>query len=465
MSSPSFAQLDEQPFKRFHWLALLTTGMGVFTDGYDLSSIGIVLPLVLASFGVAHVSSFQGAALAGSALVGAAIGALIFGFLAQRGRKAFYGIDVTIMAVAAVAQIFVGSVWALIAVRFILGIGIGADYVLSPTIMAEHANRRDRGKKIGLGFGAMWTAGALVSALLTMGLQHAGVGNDLVWRIVLAFGAVPALSVLYLRRRMPETARYLARLADDKPGAEAVVRHVSGEQAALLPGRDTRGVAEVFARHAKPIFATALLWMVFDIVVYSGILFGPSLIAKGLGLSATTFSIGMTLLFTLPGGLIGALFLIDRIGRKALQAGGFIGAAAMLILFAALHQWVLAAPVLGMILFGLYNLTINGGPAMVSGAGILGVELAPTRVRTIGQAISVAGGRIGASISAFLFPLVFARIGVVGAIYILAAFSILGAVLTMVLIPETAGRSLEDVNDDAGSAMPAMAAGLAPQQA
>jgi MFS family permease len=88
-----FAELDAQLFKRFHWLALFTTGMGVFTDGYDLSSIGIVLPLVLASFGVQHITGLESGMLAGSALVGAAVGALIFGALAQRGRKKFYDSD------------------------------------------------------------------------------------------------------------------------------------------------------------------------------------------------------------------------------------------------------------------------------------------------------------------------------------------------------------------------------------
>jgi MFS family permease len=447
LTAPSFKQLDEQPFKRFHWLAVFTTGMGVFTDGYDLSSIGIVLPLVLTSFGVAHVSSIQGAALAGSALVGASVGALLFGLLAHGGRKKFYGIDVTIMAIAAVAQIFTTSVWALVAVRFILGVGVGADYVLSPTIMAEHANRRDRGRKIGIGFGVMWSSGALAAALLTLGLQSAGVAPGMVWRIVLAFGAVPALSVLYLRRRMPETARYLARLADDAKGAAAVVQHVSGEPAALLPRRDERSFSEVFARHARPIFATALLWMVFDIVAYSGTLFGPSLIAKGLGVSATTFAIGMSVLFGLPGALIAAMALIDRIGRKPLQSLGFFGAGIMLILFASLHEVVLAVPAFGFVLYGLYTLAL-AGPNIVSGTGILGVELAPTRIRTIGQAISVTGGRIGASITAFLFPLVFARTGIVGAIYTMAGFSLLGAVLTVWLVPETARQSLEEINND-----------------
>ncbi len=385
--------------------------------------------------------------LAGSALVGAAVGALIFGALAQNGRKRYYGLDVMLMALAAFAQILAPNLWALIGIRFILGIGVGADYVLSPTIMAEHANRRDRGKKIGIGFGVMWSSGAVVAAILNVILSAAGVSHDLQWRIVLAFGAVPALSVLYLRRRMPETARYLSRLAGDDAAVQAVVTRIAGGSDGTMPGRDRRPWQEVFSQHARVIFSAALLWMLFDIVVYSGILFGPSLIAKGLGLSPTTFALLTAFFFTLPGCLIG-VGLIDKIGRKALQAGGFVLAAIMLALFAGLQKDVDGAPLLGMILFGLYTLTITAGPSTVAGAGILGVELSPTRVRSIGQAVTVVGGRIGASISAFLFPLLFGVIGETGVITLLAIISVIGAICTMLLIPETANRSLEDINAD-----------------
>ena len=443
-----FADLDEQPFKRFHWLALFTTGMGVFTDGYDLSSIGVVLPLVLASFGVAHITGLESGALAGSALLGAAVGALIFGALAQRGRKKFYGLDVTLMAIMAAAQAFAPDLWSLIGIRFILGIGIGADYVLSPTIMAEHANRRDRGKKIGLGFGVMWPTGALVAALVSLLLGSLGVDDDTRWRLVLALGAIPALSVLYLRRKMPETARYLARLAGDAVGASQVVRQVAGTTPATSASHDRREWQAVFAKHAPAIFGAALLWLLFDIVIYSGILFGPSLIAKGLGLKPEIFALITSIVFVIPGALIG-VSMIDRVGRKQLQTWGFIGAAVLLSLFAYLHNEAMAVPAVGMLLFGLYSLLITAGPATVAGAGILGVELSPTRIRTIGQSITVVGGRIGASISAFLFPPLFGILGETGVIYLLAVVSIVGAVCTMLLIPETAQRSLEEINADA----------------
>ena len=443
----AFTLLDDQPLKRFHLRAMFTTGMGVFTDGYDLSSIGVVLPLVLASFGVARISSLQGALLAGSALVGAALGAVLFGALAQRGRKTFYGIDVTIMAIFAVAQIFATDIWTLIAIRFALGIGVGADYVLSPTIMAEHANRADRGKTLGVGFGVMWWGGAVAAGAFALALKSAGVAPDLQWRIVLAAGAIPAVAVLYLRRRMPETARYLARLAGDPGGAAEVVEEVGGKHQAAIPSADRREFWSVLLRYAGPILASAVLWMLFDIVVYSGILFGPSLIAQGLGVPPAFFSLLMSVVFILPTALTLSLFALDRLGRKPTQAIGMMLAVVMLGIFALLQGEIATAPVLGLVVFGLYNVFITF-PSMVSGAGILGVELAPTRVRTVAQSVSVVGGRIGASLSAFVFPLLFARIGKTGAIAVLAACSVLGGLLTLTLIPETRGRSLEDINEE-----------------
>lgn len=456
MSANSFSVLDEQQFKAFHWRALITTGLGVFCDGFDLSSIGIVLPLVLASFGIAKIGGIEASMLAGSALIGAALGALIFGVLGQGGRKRFYGLDVLLMGIMAIAQAFAPNLEWLIAIRFVLGIGIGADYVLSPTIMAEHANRANRGKTIGLGFGLMWSLGALGAGLLNFGLAGIGLPHDMQWRIVLAAGAVPAFAVLYLRRTMPETARFLARIGNEPGAAVEVIRQISGSTVAQ-PAADTRAFGTVFASHARMIFSAALLWLLFDIVLYSGILFGPSLIAKSLGLGPVEFTLLTSIVFSLPSAFVYANFGLDRWGRKPIQVWGFVGAALLLLVFALLKQNLAAVPLLGLFVFGLYTVAING-PLIVSGSGILGVELSPTRIRTVGQSITVVGGRIGASISAFLFPLLFTAIGEVGVIALLAGVSLLGAVATHFLVPETAGQSLEALNgDDLADTVPAAA--------
>jgi MFS family permease len=444
MSESQFAAIDEQKLQSFHVRTMLVTGLGVFCDGYDISALGLVLGPVLHSYGIEKMTSYESGALSAMALIGSAVGALIFGFLAQKGRKRFYGVDALILGVAAVAQVFMPSLWWLIACRFVLGIGVGADYVLSPVIMAEHANRKDRGKTLGLGFGTMWPIGALAAAVLKLLLDSFHVPPDLVWKIVLAGGAVPALGVMYYRRTMPESARFLAKLAADQTQATAVMRQVGG-QAAVAPGADTRSFGEVFARHWRHIFAAALLWMMYDLVVYASILFGPNLIAANLHIPSSIFQIESELIFVIPASVLGSWFLIDRIGRKPLQVWGFISGALVLGIFAILRSAFAELALLAFFVFGLFNIALTG-PGLVSGAGIYGVELAPTRIRSVAQAITVVGGRIGAAMSGFVFPIVHGHIGFVGTMWGLASLSLAGGVLSLLLVPETSSRSLEEIN-------------------
>ena len=450
MADTHFAVLDEQKFNAFHWRTMLVTGLGVFCDGYDISSIGLVLTPALASYGVAaHDIPIDKGFLSASALVGSMLGAVIFGALAQKGRKRFYGFDALILGVGALAQAFMPTVAALTICRFILGIGIGADYVLSPTIMAEHANRADRGKAIGLGFGTMWPIGALTAALFKLLLDSFHVPPDLVWKVVLAGGCVPALGVMYFRRTMPESPRFLARVAADQAQAQAVMERLAG-QAAPPPSVDTRPFWEVFRKHAPQIFAGAVLWMIYDLVVYAAILFGPDIIAQNLGIPASIYQIETELIFVIPPSILFSWFLLDRVGRKPVQVWGFVTGAAVLALF----TWMRATPgtsaLAAYIVYGLFNIA-QTGPGLVSGAGIYGVELAPTRIRSVAQSITVIGGRIGASISGFAFPVMNAQLGFVGAMAGLAGLSLLGGVLSQLLVPETSRRSLEELNLEAAT--------------
>ena len=88
--------------------------------------------------------------------------------------------------------------------RAILGFGIGGDYPVSATIMSEYANKSNRGRMVSLVF-AMQGAGPIVGPLLAIGLLSAGMSHYLVWRLLLGFGAIPGLSVFYLRRPLNET--------------------------------------------------------------------------------------------------------------------------------------------------------------------------------------------------------------------------------------------------------------------
>ncbi|MEM0072619.1 MAG: MFS transporter [Metallosphaera sp.] len=444
-----FKPLDEKKFSFFHVKSLLTTGMGVFTDGYDLSSIGIVLLLVLSEFGITTKSPDYvslTAAISGSALAGAAVGAILFGFLSNMGRKTFYGVDVALMTVGALLQAFVTDPTQLIIVRFLLGLGVGADYVLSPMIMAEHSNAKDRGKIIALGFGLFWGFGATLAAVVYLALQAAGVPSYLIWRIVLAAGAVPAASVIYLRRKIPETARFLGRIKGDAEKLKGVIREVTGENVNVDSEIKDKTSALYYIKRNWSVFLSAcLLWFLFDIVAYSGILFGPSLIAQSLGINSGVFQLLIEGAFTVPGGII-ALSLIDRVGRRPLQVIGFVGMALSLLSFSLYKNMAGLAfsPMIAFALYGLQNLASQAGPGSVSASGILGVELAPTKVRGTIQSLTVASGRIGATLTSFVFPSLFHQYGEAFAIYFLAGIAAIAAILTFAVIPETKGKSLEN---------------------
>lgn len=448
-----FAVQDHSKFQWFHWKSIFTTSMGVFADGYDLSSIGIVLPLVLASFGIKSLVGIEASLLTASALGGAVIGALIFGLLANKGRKRFYGLDVGLMTLGALLQIFVSNVPELIAVRLLLGIGVGADYVLSPMIMGEHSNAKDRGKTMSFGFGLMWGFGAVLSAFLYFVLHGLGVAPELIWRIVLGFGAVPTLAVIYLRRKMPETARFLGRIKGDARATASVVTQASSVSTNSEPFenlKDPHGFGFYFRREWRTFLGACLLWFLFDMVAYSSILFGPSVIAKHIGLGPDTFQFLMEGAFTIPGGIV-ALLLIDRAGRKPLQLLGFIGMAGALISYGLVTGGgaLAAAPVLAFVLYGSQNFFSQAGPGSVSASGVLGVELAPTKVRGTVQALTVASGRLGATLTAFVFPFLIRVYGESFAVYFLAGLAVIAAIVTMWVIPETKRKSLEQSSGEA----------------
>jgi MFS transporter, PHS family, inorganic phosphate transporter len=190
--------LDEASLSRFHLRAVLVSGMGFFTDAYDLFVIGIAPTLIAAQW---NLSSGRLALLNSTMLFAAFLGALVFGRFADVvGRKRVYWLVAAIMIVAAVGSALSPSFWVLIAFRF-LGFGVGGDYPVSAVLMSEYANRKDRGKLVGMVFGTQ-ALGLIVGPMVALALLGAGASDNLAWRILLGLGAVPAAAVIYLRRKM-----------------------------------------------------------------------------------------------------------------------------------------------------------------------------------------------------------------------------------------------------------------------
>src|SRR6266571_1996316 len=206
------AKLDNSSLSGFHLKAMLTSGMGFFTDAYDLFIISVVLAVLKPIW---NLSPLDISLLGSTSLIAAALGSLIFGRLADFvGRRSIYGFTLIVLAAGAIASAFSPNVIWLLIFRFILGLGIGGDYPLSATLMSEYANRRDRGKLITMVF-SMQGVGLIVGPLVAIVLLVSGLNHDLIWRIMLALGAVPALATFYLRRQIAETPRFALTMQGD----------------------------------------------------------------------------------------------------------------------------------------------------------------------------------------------------------------------------------------------------------
>ena len=215
-----FRPLDEAEITQKHWLTVITAGMGFFTDAYDLFIIGTVTVLLTPIF---HLSTGQISLLNSISLLASVAGALVFGRLMDRlGRKRVYGLEVALLSLGAVLSGLSWSFTSLLIFRIIVGIGVGGDYATSAVITAEYANRKSRGRLVGSVF-AMQGLGLIAGPAIASIFLGAGVSDHVAWRLMLALGAIPAISVVYLRRRIKETPRYRLAVQGDLAGAAAAV--------------------------------------------------------------------------------------------------------------------------------------------------------------------------------------------------------------------------------------------------
>lgn len=442
--------LDEAPLSRFHSKAIFTSGMGFFTDAYDLFIIGTASTLISAQW---HLSTTQTGLINSMTLLGAFVGALVYGRIADRvGRKKIYGLEAAIMLVAALASSFSPGVTFLIVCRFVLGLGVGGDYPVSAVIMSEYANRKDRGKLVALVF-AMQALGTVAGYTVGLALLSAGIGHDTSWRIMLALGAIPSAMVLYSRRRMPESPRYLAMVAGDTANALASVAAYS--DGALTPTTAVARAGMTFAqfishrRRLLTLIGTAGTWFVFDYAYYGNSVSAPLIVKGVLGTHSTVeqalaFNLIVFSVAAVPGYFLAAHF-IDRIGHRRLQLIGFpmMGLAFLLI---GVIPGVTTSVTPFLVLFGISYYFAEFGPNTTT--FVLSAEVYPTSARTTGHGISAGVAKLGAFIGVYLFPHISAAFGVGGALEFSAGMALVGTLLTF-LIPETAGRSLEEISDEA----------------
>lgn len=389
------------------------------------------------------------------ALFGAFVGALVFGRIADlRGRKYAYGVEMSILVIFAIVSALSTSVIMLMIARFILGIGVGGDYPVSSTIMSEYSSMRNRGKMV-LSVFSMQGFGLLLGALIGLVSIHF-FSLNIAWRFMLGFGAVPAASVIYLRRRIKETPRYSIGKGDTNEAADAV-RAATGINISVSADQistDKASSAEFLRKYWIILLGTAGSWFLFDMAFYgTSINSGQVLSQIGYGavngnLKETIFNIAMgnaimAGFFAVPGYWV-AVGLVNRVGRKKLQWLGFTAMAIIYFVFALQYTSITKDLSLFVALYGLSYLFGNAGPN--STTFLLPTELFPTEFRTTGHGISASSGKLGAGIFTFVIPVIQALYGFKTVLGLLTVIAAAGVLLTMITIKETKNRSLEETS-------------------
>ncbi|CAE6373390.1 unnamed protein product [Rhizoctonia solani] len=492
-------EVDEAKFSRFHVKACLVAGVGFFTDAYDIFAINIaaiMLGFVYGKNGALNANQDLGVKVATP--VGTLVGQLLFGWLADVvGRKKMYGVELMIIIVGTFAQALSGSgpavgiVGAIIVWRFIMGIGIGGDYPLSAVITSEFAATRIRGRMMTAVFGMQGFgnfAAALVALIVTEAYKSSIINGsadlhkiDYCWRILIGLGAVPGCIALYFRLTIPETPRFtmdiernVAQAANDvsivvtnakyKHDPDAVVERVQAPKASWAD----------FSRHFgqwknfKVLFGAAYAWFALDVAFYglglnssivlTAIGFGNSTNGnKQLGAYETLHNVSVGNLILSAGGLIPGYWVtflfVDSWGRKPIQLLGFTMLTIIFICMGFGYDKMIhttsAAKKAFVFLYCFANFFQNFGPNTTT--FIVPGEAFPTRYRSTAHGISAASGKLGAIVA----QVGFARLRDIGGknafikhiLEIFALFMLTGLFATF-LIPETKGRSLEELSNE-----------------
>ena len=463
-------RLDGLPFTRKHRRLLLGSGVGWALDAMDVGLISFVMAALAVHW---QLSDTELSWIGSIGFLGMAIGASLGGLLADRiGRRQVFAATLLVYGLATGAAALSVSVAMLIVLRFIVGLGLGAELPVASTLVSEFAPRKIRGRVVVI-LEAFWAAGWLAAAVI--GYFVVPLGDD-GWRWAVLIGVVPAAYALVIRFGLPESVRFLeARGRHDE--AERIVRSFE-ESAGVAPGQevvepprridDDPRAARARARTGtetddgpravrgrartepgeepagESIWSprlrgrTAALWVVWfgiNFSYYGAFIWLPSLlVAQGFDLVQ---SFGYTLIITLAQlpGYAAAAWLIEIWGRRITLAVFLLGSAVAAVLFglSGTPGTIIAA---GMAL-SFFNLGAWGALYAI------GPELYPTRTRGAGTGSAAAFGRIASIIAPLLVPPLLAASGQWLVFAVFAAAFVVAASAAF-LLPERMGQALED---------------------
>ena len=351
------ARLDRLTWSRFHTLVVVALGITWILDGLEVTLAGAVSGALKASPALQMSNAQIG--LAGSVYVaGAVLGALFFGWLTDRlGRKRLFSITLAVYLVATAATAFAPNLWVFLVCRFFTGAGIGGEYSAINSAIQELIPARYRGHTDLVINGSFWIGAALGAIGAVVLLQPGVLPPDMGWRVCFGLGAALGLIILWLRRWIPESPRWLMTRGRMEE-AEAIVSSIEARsgQPVNPPGLDvlhmrTRDEGFGFADLARSLFkrypkraAVSLVLMSSQAFFYNAIFFTYALVL-GTFFQVPAERIGLFLLPFAAGNFLGPLLLgrlFDTIGRRQMIAFTYAMSGVLL----AITAWLFSMDIL-----------------------------------------------------------------------------------------------------------------------
>lgn len=434
-----FESLDQGKVSRAQLRITALSSGGSFLDGYDISIVSVAILTMKNQF---SLTSGDSTLLLGSTFIGMILGGFSLGYLTDlRGRRYLFLWDMALFIVFTFLSAIATNFDEILIFRLLLGVAIGADYAISPTIISEFSPARHRGKLLTIS-GISWFIGAAGSYAIGALLTPLG---DVSWRYMFALGIIPAVIVILLRFSIPESPRWLA-LQGKTEQAEKSLKKVGVNTAMETGDSGTKEKVSYRILFRQPYLSSTLFisifWFSLDAATFAIALQGPTVLVA-LGLTEASAAGTASIIAFLA--IIGAVFtflLVDRIGRKPITIIGFAGMVITLI-GAGIVLGTTKDIFLIVILLVIFEISQEFGPGITN--TIYPQELFPTHIRATAQGFGTTISRIGAVFGIFMFSIVAGFSGYAGGMIFLAVISTIGLLSTLVMGIETKGKSLEEL--------------------
>jgi putative MFS transporter len=429
-------RLDRLQISSFHKRVFWLIGAGMFFDGYDLYVGTSVLGATLAG-GFSTLA--QNAQFVSFTFIGMTVGALVAGFLGDAyGRRFTYQFNLLLFGVASLGAAVAPTMDWLIAARFLMGLGLGAEIVVGYSSLTEFVPPASRGKW--LAQMAMIVVSGLPATILLGSILIPLVG----WRAMFVIAGVGALVVWYLRKALPESPRWLeskGRTAE----AEALVADIEKECGAVALPLPAAAPARVFSASdlVGPVLLPRLILGSIVLIVVNTLIFGfvtwlPTFFVQQGVTLARSFTYTLIMSFAAPIGCWLGSMLADRVGRRMT----IVGASLSTILFGLIYP-MLSEPVAFVGIGFCLLLSIYVLVALLY--GVYTPELFPTDVRLRANGICNMLGRGATIISPFIVVSLFKTYGVSGVTTLMIVLLIIQIIAVLSWGIEPAKRGLEEL--------------------